>query len=156
MGDRFDAAGKALQFNGISGDYAVIPRPNWMDWTISFWVKTTATGGTGQWWNGEGLVDGEVAGVVDDFGTSLVGSKAAFGVGNPDTTITSTTAINDGRWHHLAAERSAFTPPASSLSEVRETRLSATPSAAPRFPGICREIQASGGFQRAITPRNLN
>jgi hypothetical protein len=108
VNDRFGAAGKALQFNGAS-DYAVIPRPNWMDWTIAFWVKTTATGGTPQWYNGKGLVDGEVPGVADDFGTSLVGNKAGFGVGNPDTTITSTTAINDGQWHHVAATRSALT-----------------------------------------------
>jgi len=107
VADRFGAAGNALQFNG-SGDYAIIPRLNWMDWTIAFWVKTTATGGSGGWFNGQGLVDGEVSGVVDDFGTSLVGDKAAFGVGNPDTTITSTTAINDGQWHHVAATRSAL------------------------------------------------
>jgi hypothetical protein len=80
-----------------------------MDWTIAYWVKTTDTGGSGQWWAGKGIVDGEVAGVMDDFGTSLVGSHAAFGVGNPDTTITSTTAINDGQWHHVAAVRNAAT-----------------------------------------------
>jgi len=107
--DRFGIAGRALQFNGTSTNYAVIPRPNCMDWTIAYWVKTTATGGTSQWYNGKGLVDGEVSGVVDDFGTSLVGNRAAFGVGNPDTTITSTTAINDGQWHHIAAARSAAT-----------------------------------------------
>jgi hypothetical protein len=106
--DRFGAADKALQFNGTN-DYAMIPRPNWMDWTIAFWVSTTDSGGSSQWWAGKGMVDGEVAGVVDDFGTSLVGSKAAFGVGNPDTTIISTSAINDGRWHHVAAARGAAT-----------------------------------------------
>lgn len=109
VADRFGTAGKALQFNGTS-DYAIIPRPNWMDWTMAYWVKTTATGSAGaQWWSGEGLVDGEVGGVVDDFGTSLLGNNVAFGVGNPDTTITSTTAINDGAWHHVAATRSAST-----------------------------------------------
>lgn len=108
VADRFGAAGKALQFNGTS-DYATIPRPNWMDWTITFWVKTTDTGGGPNWYNGKGLVDGEVGGVVDDFGTALVGNQVAFGVGNPDTTITSTTAINDGQWHHIAAARSAAT-----------------------------------------------
>jgi hypothetical protein len=108
VADRFGAAGKALQFNGTS-DFATIPRPSWSDWTIAFWMKTTATGGTPQWYNGKGLVDGEVGGVTDDFGTALVGNKAAFGVGNPDTTITSTTAINDGQWHHVTAARSAST-----------------------------------------------
>ena len=46
-----------------------------MDWTIAFWVKTTASAGTGQWWAGKGLVDGEVGGVQDDFGTALVGNQ---------------------------------------------------------------------------------
>lgn len=108
VADRFGASAKALQFNGTS-DYATIPRPNWMDWTIACWVKTTTTGGGSQWWAGKGIVDGEVGGVADDFGLSLVGNKAAFGVGNPDTTITSTSAVNDGQWHHLTAARSATT-----------------------------------------------
>ncbi|HKW28535.1 MAG TPA: beta-L-arabinofuranosidase domain-containing protein [Verrucomicrobiae bacterium] len=107
--DRFGTAGNALQFNGTGANYAIILRPNWMDWTIAFWVKTTDTGGTPNWYNGKGMVDGEVSGVVDDFGTALVGNKAAFGIGNPDTTITSTTAINDGQWHHIAATRNAYT-----------------------------------------------
>jgi len=64
---------------------------------------------SGQWYQGEGLVDGDVSGTADDFGVSLLGNSAAFGVGNPDTTITSTTAINDGKWHHIAATRSAYT-----------------------------------------------
>ena len=64
---------------------------------------------SGQWYQGAGLVDGDVSGVADDFGISLLGNYAAFGVGNPDTTITSSTAINDGRWHHVAATRSAYT-----------------------------------------------
>jgi hypothetical protein len=106
--NRLGVANAVLQFNGTS-DYAWIPRPNWMDWTIAYWVKTTDTGGGGQWWAGKGMVDGKVGGVVDDFGTSLVGSYAAFGVGNPDTTITSTTPINDGQWHHIAAARNATT-----------------------------------------------
>jgi hypothetical protein len=53
-------------------------------------------------------VDGEVAAGADDFGVSLLGRSAAFGVGNPDTTITSTSTINDGQWHHVAATRSAL------------------------------------------------
>jgi hypothetical protein len=52
-------------------------------------------------------VDGEVSGPVNDFGISLVGANAAFGVGNPDTTITTTSAINDGAWHHVTATRDA-------------------------------------------------
>jgi len=71
--------------------------------------NTLVASGNGQWWNGEGLVDGEVAGGVDDFGIALAGNTAVFGVGNPDTTISSTTAINDGQWHHITATRNADT-----------------------------------------------
>jgi outer membrane protein assembly factor BamB len=94
----------ALQFNG-GDDRVEIPRLVQDDLTITFWVKTTQTGGTGQWWNCVGLVDGECAGSVADFGVVLSGTKSAFGVGNPDTTVTSTTSISDGAWHHVAATR---------------------------------------------------
>jgi len=50
-------------------------------------------------------VDGEVPNAADDFGVSLVGNKAAFGIGNPDTTISTTSAVNDGLWHHVTATR---------------------------------------------------
>jgi hypothetical protein len=94
----------AAQFDGTSS-YVSIPRVVGDNFTVAFWVKTTATGGSGQWYNGKGLVDGEMPGVTDDFGITLVGSKAAFGVGNPDTTISTTGSINDGSWHHVAATR---------------------------------------------------
>lgn len=99
---------QAAQFDGSSG-YIQIPRSVSNHFTIALWVKTTATGGAGQWWAGKGLVDGEVSGAAEDFGVALVGDKAAFGVGNPDSTLTSTTAINDGQWHHVAATRDAVT-----------------------------------------------
>jgi hypothetical protein len=95
---------QAAQFNGTSS-YLQIPRSISNNFTIAFWLKTTATAGTGQWWAGKGLVDGEVAGATNDFGVALIGSQAAFGVGNADTTISSTSAVNDGQWHHVAATR---------------------------------------------------
>ena len=94
----------AMSFNGTDG-YVQIPRAVSNNFTLTFWVKTTATGGGSQWWAGKGLIDGEMAGGGSDFGTSLVGAKAGFGVGAPDTTIVSTTSINDGNWHHVAATR---------------------------------------------------
>lgn len=100
---------QAIQFDGGGSEYVTIPRSVSNDFTIAFWVKTTATGGTGQWYNGVGLVDGEMPGQTNDFGVALVGGKAAFGVGNPDTTIVSTGAVNDGQWHHIAATRDAAT-----------------------------------------------
>ena len=44
---------------------------------------------------------------IYDFGLALVGNNAAFGVGNPDLTIFTTNAINDGIWHHITATRDA-------------------------------------------------
>ena len=95
---------QAAQFDGVSS-YVQVPVSVANDFSIAYWVKTTATGASGQWWAGKGIVDGEVPGAAADFGTSLVVNKAAFGVGNPDTTIASGSAINDGQWHHVAVTR---------------------------------------------------
>ncbi len=93
-----------LMFNGINSSVRV-NNPMNADFSIVFWVKTTQTAGTGQWYNGAGLVDGDVPSTKNDFGTALVGSKFAFGIGNPDTTIFSTSSINDGVWHQCVATR---------------------------------------------------
>jgi hypothetical protein len=100
-------SGLAVNLDGTN-QFVQIPRSIQDSFTISFWMRTTTTGGTGaQWWVGNGLVDGEVANVVNDFGVSLVGSHVAFGVGNPDTTIQSTSNVNDGAFHHVVVTRSA-------------------------------------------------
>jgi hypothetical protein len=93
-----------LTFNGVN-NYVQIPNPVSNDFSIVFWVKTSQTIGTGQWYTGAGLVDGNYLGGANDFGTALVGNKLAFGVGNPDTTIFSTSPINDGNWHQCVATR---------------------------------------------------
>ncbi|MDO7850258.1 M36 family metallopeptidase [Hymenobacter convexus] len=104
--------GNALAFDGTD-DYVSLPLLVSNDFTIETWVNTTQTGGTGtQWWQGAGLVDGEVGGATNDLGLTLLGSKAAFGLGNAgsaDYTIISSVNINDGRWHHLAATRQGAT-----------------------------------------------
>jgi len=98
---------QAAHFNGTSASVQIPRSIGNTDFTIALWVKTTDTGsvGNGHWWNGNGLVDGEVSGGRPDFGTALVGSKFSFGVGTPDVTVTSSVDINDGQWHHLAATR---------------------------------------------------
>lgn len=96
------AQAEALNFDG-SNDYVSLPtNPVSGDFTIEYWVKTTQTGGGPQWYGGIGMVDAEYPGVTNDFGTALVGNKFAFGIGNPDVTIVSSTNINDGTWHHVA------------------------------------------------------
>jgi len=98
----------AAQFNG-SNSFVLIPRMITHNFTIAFWLKTTDTGGTGNWWSGKGLVDGEVQGPTDDFGVSLVGGQVALGAGTPDVTVTTSNAVNDGLWHHITATRDSIT-----------------------------------------------
>lgn len=101
---------RALQFNGVNSSVQ-IPRSigAGSSFAITFWLKTSSIGGSGSsWFNGTGLVDGEVPGVTNDFGVTLLGGRIAFGVGNPDTTLISTATVNDGQWHHVAAMRNGF------------------------------------------------
>lgn len=110
-GATWNSAGRfngCLTFNGVNSYVQITNRVD-NDFTIAFWVKTTQTAGTGQWYNGAGLVDGDYPGVANDFGTALLGGKFAFGVGNPDTTISSSATINDGNWHLCVATRQQTT-----------------------------------------------
>ena len=100
------AIGNALSFDAARSTYVQVPRAVSDDFTIEFWVRTSVAGPTGTlWWQGAGLVDGEMTTATNDFGITLLNGKAAFGVGNPDVTIQSATSINDGKWHHIAATR---------------------------------------------------
>jgi hypothetical protein len=104
----FADGGGGARFSG-SGMIS-IPVPAREDFSIAFWIRTLqAAVGDKQWFEGPGLVDAEVPGVVDDFGTALLRGKFAFGVGNPDVTLISKTQINDGRWRHAAATRNSRT-----------------------------------------------
>jgi hypothetical protein len=94
----------AASFNGKNASVE-IPNPVTKDFSIAMWLRTTDTGAAGPWSKGHGLVSGGAT----DFGTSLAAGKFAFGVGQPDTTLTSTSAINDGAWHHLVATRNSAT-----------------------------------------------
>lgn len=106
-GAGFDNPHRIVVFNGSSG-YAQIPRLiGKTNFSIVFWLRTTASGGSPNWYNGLGLVDGEVGGTTGDFGVALVGGKVGFGVGNPDTTLPSVKTVNNGLWHQVAVSRDA-------------------------------------------------
>jgi hypothetical protein len=94
----------SFNFNGINS-YILISRPVQDDFTLSCWFKTTQSTGSGQWYNGVGLIDGEVAGTVNDFGLSMVAGRVAFGTGNTDITISSSLTYNDNTWHQATATR---------------------------------------------------
>ena len=100
--------GKVILWNG-SNQYAIIPVAVDMDWTICFWLTSTQSAySSSQWYQGAGLIDGEVGGVTSDYGITFGAGKVLYGIGNPDTTITST-AINDGKPHFIVATRKANT-----------------------------------------------
>ncbi len=95
-------AGAALNFDGIN-DEVLINNSTLGALTIEFWMRTTQVAPTGgQWHFGNGLVDAEITGVQNDFGTALLGSKLALGIGNPDITLVSTSNVNTGNWVHVA------------------------------------------------------
>jgi hypothetical protein len=99
----------ALNFDGVN-DYVNVTRPVADDFTIEYWVKTTQTGTAGtMWYSGVGIVDAEVGGSTNDFGTSLNGSKLCFGIGSTDYSIISNANINDGSWKHIAVTRTKAT-----------------------------------------------
>lgn len=98
----------AVAFDDSRGAWGEIPRTIQDDFTIEFWVRTTSTRDfCGAWYCGAPLVDAEVCGGVGDFGVSVLGGKAAFGVGWADVTIASVRSINDGSYHHVVATREA-------------------------------------------------
>ncbi|MBS1650429.1 MAG: hypothetical protein JSU07_00325, partial [Bacteroidetes bacterium] len=95
--------GAALNFDGVD-DYAKINKATMGAFSIEFWMRTLQTGPTGtQWYHGNGIVDAEVSGVANDFGVTLIGNQIAFGTGNPDVTIFSTSNVNTGNWVHVCA-----------------------------------------------------
>ncbi len=104
------SSGRALQFNGVDS-YVQISRSigAGAGFAMTCWMNTTSPGNSGGvWFVGAGLVDGDVNGLANDFGVSLLNGKVAFGVGNPDTTLQSTVTVNDGQWHHVAVTRNGL------------------------------------------------
>ncbi len=108
----FGAAGReglCASFDG-GDDSMSFDRPVCDDFTIAFWMKSDRLGAghdlDPRWFLGTGLVDGEVPGITDDFGISMVGNGIiAAGAGRPETFLSSGTGYNDGSWHHVALTR---------------------------------------------------
>jgi hypothetical protein len=98
--------GKAARFDGVS-QYVATPRTVAGNFTLELWINTTASSLTGaNSYEGNGLIWSDVGGPGNDFAMAMLNSALSFFTGNPDATVTGTTAINDGRWHHLVATRS--------------------------------------------------
>ncbi len=102
-------SGSALSLTAADQAVVSIPRSIQDSFSIAFWVKTESNSITSYWYSGIGLVDGEMSGNTNDFGTAICGGKFTFGVGNSDTHLLSTSNINDNSWHYCVATRDADT-----------------------------------------------
>jgi len=99
----------ALSFNGID-QYFPVNRPIQDDFTWEAWIKTSNNSRAGgHFYQGDGFIYADVGGPGDDFGTAILNNKFAFGTGNPDTTIQSSTTVTTGQWIHVAAVRTRST-----------------------------------------------
>ena len=112
VGGSFEAVdgkvGKARRFHGKK-DSGQLDRPVQDDFTIALWFRTDRAGrgraNDLRWFTGSGLVDGEIRGVVDDFGISLVADHVTAGTGRPEAFVHSRGGFADGAWHHVAFTR---------------------------------------------------
>jgi Concanavalin A-like lectin/glucanases superfamily len=96
-------AGYALTFGGATS--TSFNRPVQDDFTLEAWIKTkTSLTGT-NWWDGAALVYADNVANNNDFGTSILGDKFCFGVGNPNTTLLSKSKVTTDQWVHVAATR---------------------------------------------------
>src|SRR5262249_42809139 len=103
-----NCAGYALQFNGL-GEYGWMTRPIQNDFTIEAWIKTTASRPGSGFWEGNALIYSDAVGDANDFGSSILNDRFAFGIGNPPNTMQSATRVTTGEWIHVAATRSQYT-----------------------------------------------
>lgn len=97
-------------YDGVD-DYNSVTRTIGGSFTIEFWFRSSQSFGpsNGQWYNGAGLVDAEVAGVANDFGVALVAGRVVAGTGNSDRSIGSSRTYNDDQWHHVVVTRTQGT-----------------------------------------------
>ena len=97
----------AVQFNAASNDILALNSPVNSNFTITCVFQSTQGLTTAvNWYGGAGLVQGEVPGVVNDFGLSLnANGQVLAGTGNPDLSTYSGTGYNNGKPHVATFER---------------------------------------------------
>jgi len=96
-----------VHFNSANSNYLAFDRPVQDDFTLFCVFRSSQGIGTGtQFYQGAGLVNGEVPGVANDFGTSLNANGAVLaGIGNPDLTLVGAGNYNNGQGHLLTFKR---------------------------------------------------
>ena len=93
-----------VRFDATALNYLAFSRPVQDDFTIYCVYRSTQGVGNGtSFWQGAGLVNGEVANTVNDFGLSLnANGRILAGTGNPDVTLVSTNGVSTNGLPHLA------------------------------------------------------
>jgi hypothetical protein len=96
-----------VRFNAAKSNYLWFYRPVQDDFTIICVFQSTQGYGSGNlYYEGAGLVNAEVSGVVNDFGSCLFANGAVCaGTGNPDVAANSGTGYNNGHPHIMAFTR---------------------------------------------------
>ena len=100
--------GQALRFDG--DDAVVLPRLVQESFSVAFWLRSDQPGpgnaNDTRWFTGAGLVDGEVSGVVPDWGIAWHSDgRIVAGTGSPESFLASTPGHHDGAWHHVVFTR---------------------------------------------------
>jgi len=100
-----------VRFTSTSSTYLSFPRPVQDDFSIICVFQSTQGLYSGDlFYSGAGLVNGEVGGVVDDFGICLFANGSiAAGTGNPDVAVDSAAGYNDGNPHIFTFTRTRAT-----------------------------------------------
>jgi hypothetical protein len=100
-----------VQFTSGSSNYLGFTRPIQDDFTIFCVFRSSQGLGSGNlFYQGAGLVNGEMPGVVNDLGTCLFANgQICAGTGNPDVAVNSTTGFNDGKAHLISFKRTRST-----------------------------------------------
>lgn len=96
-----------VRFNTTNSTSLSFVRPVQDDFTMICVFQSTQGLNSGSlYYQGAGLVNGEVAGVINDFGTCLFANgSVAAGTGNPDVAVDSAPGYNDGKPHIMTFTR---------------------------------------------------
>lgn len=145
--------GGAMRLDG--DDHALIPRVVSESFTVSLFVRSDRRGaGRGEdtrWFTGTGLVDGEVPGIVADWGIAWHSDgRVVAGSGAPETFVASPPGYHDGQWHHVAFTRDQRTGRIALYVDavlVGEANGSKRPLVAPPQLAIGRSLPGGRGFR---------
>ena len=100
-----------VHFNSANNNYLRLNSVVSNDFTMIFVFRSTQGIGTSTaFYDGAGLINGEMPGVQNDFGTCLnANGQIISGTGNPDVSINSGSGCNDGRPHVVTFKRTMST-----------------------------------------------